>query len=185
MKNRSIADLIWRENETFPQLRQAFTGEAALNLRIATDEDISQLSRLLEILFAQEEEFTPNVALQEAGLRTIISNPQVGEIMLAEADGKIIGMVSLLYTVSTALGARAAILEDMVVDPIKRGDGVGSKLLEYALQISRERGCARITLLTDAGNLGAQRFYERFGFTKSTMIPLRRSQQCDWLKSEQ
>jgi GNAT superfamily N-acetyltransferase len=145
----------------------------ALNLRIATNEDIYQLSRLLEVLFLQEEEFTPNAALQEAGLKAIISNPQVGEIMLAEANGNIIGMVSLLYTVSTALGARVAILEDMIVDPSRRGCGVGSKLLEFALQISRERGCARITLLTDASNFDVQRFYERFGFTKSAMIPLR------------
>lgn len=156
-----------------------FGGVAALNMRIATDEDIGRLSRLLEILFSQEQEFTPNAALQEAGLSAIISNPQVGEIMLAEADGKIIGMVSLLYTVSTALGARVAILEDMIVDPDFRGRGVGSRLLEYALRISRERECARVTLLTDAGNVGAHRLYERFGFSKSEMIPFRRSRQCD------
>lgn len=147
-----------------------------MNMRIATDEDIGRLSHLLEILFSQEKEFTPNAALQEAGLRAIISTPQVGEIMLAEAEGRIIGMVSLLYTVSTALGARVAILEDMIVDPDFRRRGVGSQLLEYALQISRERECARVTLLTDADNTGAHRFYERFGFTKSQMIPLRRSQ---------
>lgn len=144
-----------------------------MNLRIATDEDVSQLSRLLKILFSQEEEFTPNAALQEAGLRAIIADPRIGEIVLAEEDGRIIGMVSLLYTVSTALGAKVALLEDMIVDPSRRGEGIGSKLLDYALRVSRERGCARITLLTDACNADAHRFYERFGFTKSAMIPMR------------
>nr|WP_142660344.1 GNAT family N-acetyltransferase [Methylacidimicrobium tartarophylax] len=144
-----------------------------MNLRMATSEDIPVLVRLLEILFSQEEEFTPNGALQEQGLRAILSDPQIGEIMLAEEDGRPIGMVSLLYSVSTALGARVAILEDMVIDPARRGAGVGSALLARALQLCRERQCARVTLLTDARNAEARGFYEKFGFTQSTMIPLR------------
>lgn len=144
-----------------------------MNLRIATDQDVSQLSRLLGILFSREEEFMPNAALQDAGLRAIIADPRLGEIMLADENGRIIGMVSLLYTVSTALGAKVALLEDMIVDPSRRGQGIGSKLLDYALRVSRERGCARVTLLTDACNTDAHRFYERFGFKKSAMIPMR------------
>ncbi|MDD2676922.1 MAG: hypothetical protein PHP75_05580 [Methylacidiphilaceae bacterium] len=83
---------------------------------MATSDDIPVLVRLLEILFSEEEEFTPNGALQEQGLREILSDPRIGEILLAVEDGGPIGMVSLLYTVSTALGARVAILEDMVVE---------------------------------------------------------------------
>ncbi|HYQ38837.1 MAG TPA: GNAT family N-acetyltransferase, partial [Pseudomonas sp.] len=39
---------------------------------------------------------------------------------------------------------------------------------------AREVGCQRITLLTDADNAAAQRFYARHGFGPSPMIPLRR-----------
>ena len=146
-----------------------------MKLRSATRQDIPSLVRLLQILFSQEEEFTPNPTLQEAGLRAILSDPRVGEILLAEEEGRSLGMVSLLYTVSTALGAPVAILEDMVVDPSTRGVGVGGALLERAVQICRARGCARVTLLTDQGNAGARRFYGRFGFATSAMIPLRLS----------
>ncbi|WP_020493898.1 GNAT family N-acetyltransferase [Verrucomicrobium sp. 3C] len=140
---------------------------------MATSDDIPNLVRLLEILFSQEEEFTPNGVLQEQGLRAILSDPRLGEILLAEEDGRPIGMVSLLYTVSTALGARVAILEDMVVDPARRGAWVGSSLLARALQLCRERECARVTLLTDARNAEARGFYEKFGFAQSAMIPFR------------
>ncbi|CUS41282.1 GCN5-related N-acetyltransferase [hydrothermal vent metagenome] len=82
-------------------------------------------------------------------------------------------MVNVLFTVSTALGARVAIFEDMIVSPEVRGSGVGSKLLEYAISSAQVCGCKRITLLTDSDNISAQRFYAKHGFEKSAMIPLR------------
>jgi ribosomal protein S18 acetylase RimI-like enzyme len=39
--------------------------------------------------------------------------------------------------------------------------------------LARAEGCARITLLTDAANAGAQRLYARFGFACSSMTPMR------------
>lgn len=82
-------------------------------------------------------------------------------------------MVNLLYTISTALGERVAILEDMVVSPSARSLGLGSALLEHAIDHARRQGCRRITLLTDAHNLDAQRFYARHGFARSSMLPMR------------
>ena len=82
-------------------------------------------------------------------------------------------MVSLLWTVSTATGSIAALLEDMVVRPDRRGAGVGSMLVEEALQVARAAGATRITLLTDADNDGARRLYERHGFVRSSMAVMR------------
>lgn len=87
--------------------------------------------------------------------------------MVAKANGKIIGMVSLLYTVSTALGSRVAILEDMVVSAEHRGAGIGSTLLTHAIELAREKGCKRISLMTDQDNETAQHFYQKQGFAKS------------------
>jgi len=74
---------------------------------------------------------------------------------------------------STALGGRVALLEDMVVRPDARGRGAGSLLLRAAVEFARAAGCLRITLLTDADNAAAQRFYARHGFGQSAMIPMR------------
>jgi ribosomal protein S18 acetylase RimI-like enzyme len=82
-------------------------------------------------------------------------------------------MINLLYTVSTALGARVALLEDMVVLPQFRGVGAGSKLLQAAIAHARASGCKRITLLTDGDNEAAQKFYSNHGFTASRMVPFR------------
>lgn len=145
-----------------------------MSIRPATSSDIPALCDLLDQLFAQEAEFTPDRAAQQRGLAAIIDDPEVGAILIAVADEQIVAMVNLLYTVSTALGARVALLEDMVVDAGARGTGVGSALLEYAIAHARDSGCRRLTLLTDGDNGAAQRFYQRHGFAPSPMIPLRR-----------
>lgn len=141
----------------------------------ANTSDISALCELLALLFSQETEFTPDHAAQQRGLTRIISNPEVGLIVVARQGGQVVGMVNLLYTISTALGERVALLEDMVVSPHVRGAGVGSRLLKQTIQFARLNGCKRITLLTDRVNEPAQRFYQRHGFVFSAMIPLRLS----------
>jgi len=84
-------------------------------------------------------------------------------------------MVNLLFTISTALGERVALLEDMVIASKLRGAGVGSQLLEQAISVARAEGCKRITLLTDKTNESAQRFYAKQGFELSSMVPMRLS----------
>lgn len=142
--------------------------------------DIPALCELLNILFSQEADFRPDDDAQRRGLTRIINSPDVGLIIVARQDGQVVGMVNLLYTISTALGERVALLEDMVVSPNVRSTGVGSKLLQRAIELARLNGCKRITLLTDVTNESAQRFYQRHSFDYSAMIPLRLS-LSEWI----
>ena len=146
-----------------------------MQLREATIDDIPELCGLLNYLFEQEEEFKPNTEIQSEGLSRIISNSVIGVIVIAIDSNKVIGMVNILYTVSTALGSRVAILEDMVVSPKVRETGVGSKLMKYSLDLAKQNGCKRITLLTDFDNDGAHRFYEKHEFVRSSMVAFRKS----------
>jgi ribosomal protein S18 acetylase RimI-like enzyme len=144
-----------------------------MNIRPAELSDIPELCELLELLFSEEAEFHPNRAVQSAGLRQIIESPNRGQILVLRNATSVIGMVNLLFTISTALGGRVAILEDLVIHPAQRGKGCGSCLLQAAINFARSTECHRITLLTDRTNEAAQRFYGRHGFRVSEMIPLR------------
>ena len=141
----------------------------------ATPADIPELCILLSLLFAQEAEFTPNTQAQTKGLTQIMRNPALGTILVARNTDGIVGMVNLLFSVSTALGEKVAWLEDMVVAPQARGRGIGSQLLSKAIALARSQGCKRITLLTDGSNEAAQHFYAQHGFSRSDMLPMRLS----------
>ena len=139
----------------------------------ATEADLPALCELLAVLFAQEAEFRPDAERQTAGLRAILGHPDVGRVMVLRDEPAVVGMVSLLFVPSTALGGRVAWLEDMVVRPEYRGFGAGSRLFAAALEAARRASCLRVTLLTDRDNQDGQRFYARQGFVRSGMVPMR------------
>jgi GNAT superfamily N-acetyltransferase len=145
-----------------------------MKTRIAEVRDIPALVMLLDQLFAQEADFTPDAQRQERGLRAIIESPEIGHILLLERDNVIFGMVNLLYTVSTAVGQRVAMLEDVVVDKAMRGQGFGKGLLTSAVDFARQNGCARVMLMTDHDNLRAHALYEAEGFVRSQMVVFRK-----------
>jgi GNAT superfamily N-acetyltransferase len=144
-----------------------------IHITLATESDISALCSLLAMLFAQEQEFQPNRDRQQRGLNGIITHPELGCIWVAHVDEKPVGMVNVLYSLSSALGGKVALLEDMVVDPAYRRCGIGSRLLNHAVAQAQNHDCLRITLLTDQGNSEAQAFYRRHGFVLSSMLPMR------------
>jgi GNAT superfamily N-acetyltransferase len=141
--------------------------------RLAKSNDITAILSLLQKLFKQEQEFNFVAQTVEAGVSSIISDHALGFILLAENEGTVVGMINILYTISTALGGRVGILEDMIIQPNERSTGLGSNLLQEALLLAKKNGCKRITLLTDYDNYKAHNFYERNGFEKSSMIPFR------------
>jgi AraC family transcriptional regulator of adaptative response/methylated-DNA-[protein]-cysteine methyltransferase len=140
---------------------------SSLHVRVATLEDIPSLCELLNQLFSQEVEFTPQKHLQEKGLKAIMENPTVGIILVAIIEQKIVGMLNLLFTIFTALGGWVILLEDMIVDEAHRDKKIGSALLSEAKKYAKEHGFLRITLLSDFDNDKAHAFYERHGFVDS------------------
>jgi ribosomal protein S18 acetylase RimI-like enzyme len=140
---------------------------------LAVEEDVPSLTDLLGLLFAQEAEFVPDREKQRRALRAIASDASIGRIYVARAGTDPVAMVSLLYTVSSAEGGKAAWLEDLVVRSDRRGQGIGRALLEHAVVQARADGVLRISLLTDPDNERAHALYRSLGFEFSVMRPMR------------
>ena len=146
-----------------------------ISFRKAEIEDIAVLCELLWELFSQEVEFTPNKETQEKALKKIIEDKSIGDIFVAVKENKVIAMVNILYTISTALGEKVAILEDMVVSQNYKNQKIGSSLIEFTLDYLKKNSFKRVTLLTDSDNFNAHNFYKKHEFTKSSMVVFRKS----------
>lgn len=154
-------------------LRMENTSSQEVRVEPATIEELPRLIDLLGDLFREGTDFEPNAAAQERGLRLILDNPSRGRIFVVRKGQQIVGMVNLLFTVSTAHGGQAILLEDVVIAPEYRGLGFGAKLMEHVIQYARRKDFVRITLLTDRISTDSQRFFQRFGFVRSEMVPMR------------
>lgn len=139
----------------------------------ATLEDLPQLTDLLFDLFTMEGDFVPDRAKQMRGLRLLLEQPNRGRIFVLRQAGHILGMINLLFTISTAEGGFVILLEDVVVHHDYRGQGFGDRLLKHAIEYARKKDFLRITLLTDRLNEQGQRFFREHGFFPSKMIPMR------------
>jgi ribosomal protein S18 acetylase RimI-like enzyme len=146
---------------------------STLKYEVAVQKDLPRLVELLGILFESEAEFTKDPEKQRAGLQAILADPSKGRIFVAREGRDVVAMASLLYTVSTAEGGRAAWFEDLVVAPEQRQRGIGEALLKHVVAEARKEGVLRLTLLTDMQNERAQAMYRRVGFVGSPMKPMR------------
>ena len=112
----------------------------------ATVEDLPELAELLHELFTKESDFRPDQIKQLRGLKLIIEQPSKGRIFVLRSYGKLLGMINLLFTISTAEGGAVIILEDLIVMQDHRSQGLGAQLLEYAIEFARQKEFQRITL---------------------------------------
>lgn len=139
----------------------------------ASLEDLPQLVQLLIELFHEGEDFEPDETKHAEGLRLVLEQPKRGRILVIRNDHTIFGMANLLFTISTALGGMVVLLEDVIIHPVHRGQGYGGRLLDEVQKYSRKKGFKRVTLLTNKISAESQRFFQRHGYTFSSMIPMR------------
>lgn len=140
----------------------------------ATIEDLPALTELTMDLFSHSENFDADPACQERGIALILEQPSRGRIFVLRNNERIIGMVNLLFTISTAMGGFVIQMEDVIVHPDHRGQGYGTRLLEHVVSFAARKDFKRITLLTDKISAESQNFFRKNNFEYSNMIPMRR-----------
>ena len=62
-------------------------------------------------------------------------------------------------------------IQAVAVDPARRGEGIGSLLLDHADRSARDAGAQRLALDVDVQNVAARRLYERRGMVVEATSP--------------
>jgi GNAT superfamily N-acetyltransferase len=97
-----------------------------------------------------------------------IDTDQNQYLLLGELEGAVIAMLQITFIPGLSRrGAMRANIEAVRVKSTLRGLGVGQWLMERAIEIARERGCALAQLTSDARRTEAHVFYGRLGFVDS------------------
>ncbi|MFC8367061.1 MULTISPECIES: GNAT family N-acetyltransferase [unclassified Streptomyces] len=89
-------------------------------------------------------------------------------LVVAVREGRVVGTLQLTVVPGLSRrGATRSIIEAVRVHADERGSGLGSRLVEWAIDASRREGCQLVQLTSDSTRTDAHRFYERLGFTAS------------------
>ncbi len=85
-----------------------------------------------------------------------------------DESGEVVGTLQLTFTSGLSrMGMTRATVEAVRVRSGQRGNGLGERMVRWAVDEARARGCGLVQLTTDASRVDAHRFYERLGFTAS------------------
>lgn len=88
--------------------------------------------------------------------------------LVAEIDGDIVGCLQLTIIPGIAQrGARRAMVEAVRIRSDLRGRRLGERMMVWAIDEARRRGCRTVQLTSNKVRLDAHRFYRRLGFVDS------------------
>ncbi|MEV6737319.1 GNAT family N-acetyltransferase [Streptomyces sp. NPDC051104] len=139
-----------------------------LDIRPAVAGDVPAIIAMLadDPLGAQREspdDLTPYLN----ALKRVSSDPNQ-HLVVAVRDGRVVGTLQLTIIPGLSrMGATRSIIEAVRIHADERGSGLGTQLIEWAIDESRRQDCQLVQLTSDATRTDAHRFYERLGFQAS------------------
>lgn len=139
-----------------------------LEIRPATAEDVPAIVAMLadDPLGAQREspdDLTPYLA----ALERLMLDPNQN-VVVAVREDRVVGTLQLTIIPGLSRrGSTRSIIEGVRVHADERGSGLGTQLIEWAIDESRRQKCQLVQLTSDNTRTDAHRFYERLGFTAS------------------
>ncbi|MEV7865352.1 GNAT family N-acetyltransferase [Streptomyces sp. NPDC088124] len=139
-----------------------------LEIRPAVPDDIPAIVALLadDALGAQREspdDLTPYTT----AFARLAADPNQ-HLVVGARGHRVIGTLQLTIIPGLSRrGATRSLIEAVRVHSDERGSGLGTRFIEWAIDVSRREGCQLVQLTSDATRTDAHRFYERLGFTAS------------------
>jgi GNAT superfamily N-acetyltransferase len=140
-----------------------------LGIQTAQAADLAPILQLLHTQLQEHDIVLTDQALQRATQR-LIEDHALGRILTARLDGELVGVAVISFLWTLEHGGPAAWLDEVYVEPSRRGEGIGRKLVEAAMQVARDSGCIALDLEVDAGHEAAERLYERMGFRRHRRV---------------
>ncbi|MFI9799724.1 GNAT family N-acetyltransferase [Streptomyces sp. NPDC052302] len=139
-----------------------------LEIRPAVADDVPAIVGMLadDPLGAQREspdDLTPYLA----ALERLQGDPHQ-HVVVAVREGRVVGTLQLTIVPGLSRrGATRSIIEGVRIHADERGSGLGTQLIEWAVDESQRQDCRLVQLTSDKTRTDAHRFYERLGFTAS------------------
>lgn len=141
--------------------------ERSLHIRRAKEEDLGDLIRLFE----EDEQGGHGDTSDEQAFDDyikafhIIDQSLNEQIYVAEQDGQVVASFQMAFLRTLrGRGGLTGVIEAVHTRSDKRGQGIGTKLLEFAVSEAKRRGCRLVQITHRSDRDDVRSFYEKAGF---------------------
>jgi GNAT superfamily N-acetyltransferase len=140
---------------------------APITLRQATPSDAPAIHTMI-LELADSLDANGRVTSTAGDIRGALSGDEPAvHAIIAENEGRPVGVAVFFLTFSTWRGARGVYLQDLFVRADAQATGLGRRLVDSVVAWARERGASHLRLSVDRRNSAARAFYEAVGMTHS------------------
>jgi len=137
-------------------------------VREAGADDVEAVATAVEALLLELGGRRPERSDLEAEVRAHLDDPDGASVLIAESDGKVVGLLSASWQRAIHVPGVYATIQDLWVDEAWRSRGVGAELVEAIASQARARGVGRLEVglprETFAAIASTESFYRRNGF---------------------
>ncbi|WP_420111578.1 GNAT family N-acetyltransferase [Pseudactinotalea sp.] len=141
---------------------------ADLDIRPATAGDLQAIVAMLaDDPLGATRESPDDLTPYQAAFERLANDPNQ-HLVVAVREARVVGTLQLTIVPGLSRrGATRSIIEAVRIHADERGSGLGTQVIQWAIDESRRNGCSFVQLTSDATRADAHRFYERLGFTPS------------------
>lgn len=143
-----------------------------ITCRKMTAPDVSDAFNMLSAFLSEDEHYLASrKAYGDRGIQGLndalylfLEHPDLGFVWMAYDERGVAGICVICYAVSTSMGSLVAKLDDVSVKKDRRGQGIGTALLDQLKKQLQKESVKRIDVAVHVDNSQAREFYERIGF---------------------
>jgi GNAT superfamily N-acetyltransferase len=140
-----------------------------MSIRAATVDDAPAVASAVEELLIELGGERPSATALEEAVRRLAADPEAGALLIAEDDGRLIGILAASWQYAIHVPGRYGTIQDLWVHPEWRSRALGRELIMALVREAMEAGVPRLEVGLPQESFAqldaTERFYRENGFT--------------------
>ncbi len=132
------------------------------SVRAATVDEADEVAGLLHDFNTEFDSPSPGPVVLASRLRELLGSTELSALLVGDPA---VALALVTVRPSVWYDGKVATLDELYVRPDRRGQGIGSILVDHLFWMAAANGIDAIEINVDEGDVDAQRFYFRHGFS--------------------